>query len=110
MPRPEVLKRIQSAEEEADEIVAVAEDDRDDRIAQARERAEEIRTQAEQEARDLKERRLEAAREKIDAECERVLREGEQDRKALADRARTRVDEVTDDVVELFQEEVHAQT
>ena len=78
MPRPEVLERIKSAEEEADEIVALAQNDRDERIAEARKRAEEIRTEAEQEARDLKERRLEEAREEIDAESERVLEDGEQ--------------------------------
>ncbi|MFP8957443.1 ATP synthase archaeal subunit H [Natronosalvus vescus] len=110
MPRPQVLKEITSAEEEADKIVALAKNDRDERIAEARERAEEIRTEAEQEARDLKERRLEDAREEIDAECERVLREGKQDREALADSARTKVGEVTDHVVELFQEDVNAQT
>jgi len=81
MPRPQVLERIKSAEAEADEIVAQAENDRDERIAEARERAEEIRTEAEQEAQELTERRLEDAREEeIDAECERVLEEGERER------------------------------
>ncbi|MFC7213751.1 ATP synthase archaeal subunit H [Saliphagus sp. GCM10025334] len=110
MPRPQVLQEIKSAEEEADEIVALAENDRDERIAEARKRAEEIRSEAEAEARDLKERRLEDAREEIDAECERVLREGTEDREALEKRAMTRVDEVASHVVDLFQEDVNAQT
>ena len=110
MPRPEVLERIQSVEEEADELVALAEKDRDERIAEARERAEEIRSQAREDARELTEQRLEEARAEIDEECAQLLEAGEGEREALAERARKRVEEVTDSVVELFKEDAHAQT
>ena len=110
MPRPEVLQRVKEAEQEADEIIAQAKEDKKERLTEARDRAKKIRQEAEAEAREHKQKRLEEAREKIEQERKQIVEEGAEEREAIESAASQRMDDVVNHVIELIEEEVHAQT
>lgn len=110
MAKPEVLNRIKETEREANEIIDEAEADREETIASARERAREIRENAEEEAESIEQDLIEDAREDIEDERSVIIDEGRAQREQLESSAREEFDEITDYVLTLFKEAVHAQT
>jgi len=108
--KEKILRDIREAEDEADEIIEDAEGEAEEIVNEARAEADEIVENARSEAKETREEIVENARAEIEDEKKKILDEGQEAVEDLRATADANHDDAIEFVVDLFKEEVDAQT
>jgi V/A-type H+/Na+-transporting ATPase subunit G/H len=107
MAKNEILSEIKKAEENAKKVIDEAIEIKNKRISDARAEAREILKQAEVDSRKAAQDSFKSGEEKILVERDRILKDGEQNALAMAQKAHSNVDNGVDYLLKEFERAVH---
>jgi V/A-type H+/Na+-transporting ATPase subunit G/H len=107
MAKNEILSEIKKAEENAKKMIDEAIELKNKRISDARAEAREILKQGEIDSHKAAQDSFKFGEEKVLAEKDRVLKDGEQDALAMAQKAQANVDKAVDYLLIEFERAVH---
>ncbi len=107
MAKNEILSEIKKAEENAKKMIDEAIEIKNKRISDARAEAREILKQAEVDSHKAAQDSFKSGEEKILVERNRILKDGEQNALAMAQKAQANVDKAVDYLLIEFERAVH---
>lgn len=107
MAKNEILSEIKKAEENAKKMIDEAIEIKNKRISDARAEARKILKQAEVDSHKAAQDSFKSGEEKILVERDRILKDGEQNALAMAQKAQANVDKAVDYLLIEFERAVH---
>jgi V/A-type H+/Na+-transporting ATPase subunit G/H len=107
MAKNEILSEIKKAEENAKKMIDEAIEMKNKRISDARAEAREILKQGENDSHKAAQDSFKSGEEKILVEKDSVLKDGEQNAIAMAQKAQANVDKAVDYLLNEFERAVH---
>ena len=107
MAKNEILSEIKKAEENAKKMIDEAIEVKNKRISDARAEAREILKQAKVDSNKAVQGAFKSGEEKIQAERERILKDGEQNALAMTQKAQANVDKTVDYLLTEFERALH---
>lgn len=107
MAKNEILSEIKKAEENAKKMIDEAIEGKSKRISDARAEAKEILKQGEIDSHKTAQDSFKSGEEKILVEKDRIIKDGEKDALAMAQKAQANVDKAVDYLLNEFERAVH---
>ncbi|HWQ47356.1 MAG TPA: ATP synthase archaeal subunit H [Methanosarcina sp.] len=107
MAKNEILSEIKKAEENAKKMIDEAIETKNKRISDARAEAREILKQSEIDSHKAAQDSFKSGEEKVLVERDRIIKDGEQDALAMAQKAQANVDKAVDYLLKEFERAVH---
>ena len=107
MAKNEILSEIKKAEENAKKMIDEAIEIKNKRISDARAEAREILKQAEVDSHKAAQDSFKSGEEKILVERDRIVKDGEENALAMAQKAQSNVDKAVDYLITEFERAVH---
>lgn len=107
MAKNEILSEIKKAEENAKKMIDEAIETKNKRISDARAEAREILKQGEIDSHKSAQDSFKSGEEKVLVEKDQIIKDGEQDALAMAQKAQANVDKAVDYLLKEFERAVH---
>ena len=107
MPKNEILSEIKKAEENAKKMIDEAIEMKNKRISDARAEAREILKQAEVDSHKASQDSFKSGEEKVLVERDRIIKDGEENALAMAQKAQANVVKAVDYLLIEFERAVH---